>query len=161
VHQDDFFEPLIGLRVTDDAHEGGQARAGGHQVQVFARQEVVAQQGAGGLAAHNDGVAHLDVLQFGGQRAVGHLDAQKFEVFFVVGAGNRVGPQQRFAVVLAQADHGEVAVRKTQGLVTRGGEAEQSVGPVVNAQNAFFEKCTHEIFWVGGQDKSPMATKGS
>jgi hypothetical protein len=38
-----------------------------------------------------------------------------------------------------------VAVGETQRLVTGGGEAEQAVGPVVDGQNFFFEKCTHGL----------------
>jgi hypothetical protein len=41
-----------------------------------------------------------------------------------------------------------VAIRKAQSLVAGGGEAEQAVGPVVNAQDTFFEKCAH-FFDVG------------
>ena len=47
-----------------------------------------------------------------------------------------------FAVHL-QADHGEMAVGKAQRGVARGGEAEKAVSPVVNGQDAFFEKGTH------------------
>ena len=87
------------------------------------------------LHPHNDFgsyLAHLDVLQLGRERAVGHLDAQKLQMLFVVGAGNAVGAQQRLAVLLAQANHGEMTVGKAQRLVTRGGEAEQAVGPMVD-----------------------------
>lgn len=48
-------------------------------------------------------------------------------MLFVVGAHDAVGAQQRFAVFLAQANHGEVAVRKARAYVTRGGEAEQAM----------------------------------
>jgi hypothetical protein len=53
-----------------------------------------------------------------------------------------------------------VTIGKAQGLVTGGGETEQAVGPVVNAQNAFFKKCTHLICLGYGRDKEPKATKG-
>jgi hypothetical protein len=146
VHQDHFFKALVGVGVADDAHERGKAGAGGHEVKVFAGQQIVAQQSACGLAPHHDGVACLDVLQLGGQGAIGHLDAEEFKVLFVIGAGDRIGAQQRFAVVTTQADHGEVAIGKAQRLVACGGEAEQAVGPVVNAQYAFFKKSTHWIW---------------
>jgi hypothetical protein len=45
-------------------------------------------------------------------------------------------------------------------LVPRGGEAEQSVCPVVNAQNTFFKKSTHLIFLGFGRNQSPNATRG-
>jgi hypothetical protein len=142
VHQDHFLELFIGLGVADHAHERRQARAGGQHVQALGWQQVVDQQGAGGLLADDDGVTHLDVLQARGQRAVGHLDGQELQVLFVVGADDAVGAQQRLVVHL-QADHGEVPVGKAQRRVAGGGEAEKPVGPVVNGQHAFFEKCTH------------------
>jgi hypothetical protein len=49
-----------------------------------------------------------------------------------------------------------VPIRKAQGLVTGGGEAEQAVGPVVNAQNAFFKKCTHVMCLGFGWARDPM-----
>jgi hypothetical protein len=58
-----------------------------------------------------------------------------------------------------QTDHGEMTVGKAKGLVTGGGETEQTVGPVVNAQNAFFEKSTHGDP-TGGMGFRPQAGKG-
>jgi len=75
VHQDHRVELLVGVRVADDAHEGRQPGAGRKQVEPLAGQQVVDDQGAGGLVADDDRVAGLDVLQPRGQRAVGHLDA--------------------------------------------------------------------------------------
>jgi hypothetical protein len=112
------------------------------QVQALAGQRVVDQQRAGGLAAHDDGVAHLDVLQLRGERAFFHLDAQELEVLLVVRAHDAVGAQQGLVVDL-QADHREMTVREAQRRVARGGEGEQAVGPVVDAQDAFFAECTH------------------
>ena len=91
-------------------------------------------------------VARLDVLQAAGQRAVGHLDAEKFEVLLVVGADDAVGAQQRLVVDL-QPDHGEVAVGEPQRRVARGGEAEQAIGPVVHGQDTLFVECAHG--WTG------------
>jgi hypothetical protein len=83
------------------------------------------------------------VLQPGGQRAFFHLDAEELQVLLVVRADDAVGPQQRLVVDL-QADHREVAVGETQGRIAGGGEGEQPVGPVVDAEHAFFAECTHK-----------------
>ena len=144
VDQNHLVEGFVGGRVADDAHERGQAGAGRQQIQAFAGQQVVNQQGAGGLFADDDAVADLDVLQARRQRAFGHLDAQKLQVLFVIGADDAVGPQQRF-VVHAQANHGEVAVGKPQRRVAGGGEGKQAVGPVVHGQNSFFVESAHVI----------------
>ncbi|MCY1558228.1 hypothetical protein D9M68_951450 [compost metagenome] len=61
----------------------------------------------------------------------------------VIGADDAVGAQQRLAVH-PQADHGEVPIGKAQRRIARGGEAEQPVGPMMNAEHALFLKCTHE-----------------
>ena len=142
MHQHHLFEALIGFRVADDAHERCQAGAGGQQIKPSAGQQVVDQQRAGGLAAHQYGVAHLNVLQARGQRPFLDLDAQELEVLLIIGADDAVGTHQRLAVD-AQADHGEVAVGKTQRRVARGGEGEQALGPVVDAQHAFLVEGTH------------------
>ncbi|MCY1550961.1 hypothetical protein D9M68_872560 [compost metagenome] len=73
-------------------------------------------------------------------------------MFGVVGAGDAVGAQQRL-LVHAQADHGEVPVGETQRLVAGGGETEQAVGPVVHAQHALFQKCTHGL---GSDERPPL-----
>jgi len=64
-------------------------------------------------------------------------------MLFPVRAGDGVSAQQRLAVHF-QADHGEVAIGKTQGRVARGGEGEQAVGPVVYGEDSLFEECAHE-----------------
>ncbi len=99
---------------------------------MFARLEVVDDQRADRLAADQDGVAFFQVLQARRERAILHLDAQEFEVLFVVGAGDAVGPQQRLAFNF-QSDHHEVAIVEPQGRVTRRGEGKQGVVPVVHA----------------------------
>ena len=109
VDQDDFLKTLIGFRVADHAQKRRHPRAGGKQIQIFARQEIVNQQSASGLAANNDLVAHFDMLQARGQWAVLHLDAQKLQMFFVIGADDAVSAQQRL-LIHPQPDHGEVAV---------------------------------------------------
>ena len=133
MHQHHLLKLAVGFGVADDAHPRRQASARAHEVQAFARQQIVDEQRARGFAAHHNGVTHLNVLQLRGERAIGHLDAQKLQVLFVVGAGNAVGAQERLAPVLTQANHGEVAIRKTQARVAGGGKAEQAVGPVVHA----------------------------
>src|SRR3546814_12107279 len=50
---------------------------------------------AGRLAAEIHRIARLDLLQPRSQRAVGHLDRQKFELVGRGGAGDRIGAQQR------------------------------------------------------------------
>ena len=44
---------------------------------------------------------------------------------------------------LLQADHGEFAVAKPERGIPRGGEAEQGVGPVMDAENAFQIEIAH------------------
>jgi hypothetical protein len=113
VEQHHLVEALVGFRVLDHAHEGRQAGAGGKQVKVAPRQQVVEHQGAGGLLAHDDRVARLQVLQARGERAVGHLDAEELQVLLVVGAGDAVGAGQGPAFHF-QADHHELAVLEAQ-----------------------------------------------
>src|SRR3546814_9217561 len=50
---------------------------------------------AGRLAAEIHRIARLDLLQPRSQRAVGHLDRQKFDLVGIGGAGDRIGAQQR------------------------------------------------------------------
>ena len=143
VGENDAVVLFVHFRVLDDAHERCQASAGREQPQVLARQQVVGHQGAGGLAAHVDLVARLDVLQLGGQRAVLHLDAEELQFFFIVGAGNGIGAQQRAAVVLLQANHGEMSVLETKTRVPAGRKAEQGVVPVANAFDGFGIQIRH------------------
>ena len=75
VHQHHLLKRLVSFRVANDAHERCQTGAGGEQIQALAGQQVVNQQGAGGLFADDDGVADLDVLQARREWAVGYFDA--------------------------------------------------------------------------------------
>jgi hypothetical protein len=100
------------------------------------RFQIVQHQGAGGFAADHQLIAHFQVLQARGQRAVLYLDAEEFHEFFVVGTGNTVGTHQRPAVHL-QTDHHELAVFKTQAGIAGGAETEQCVVPVMYAGNGF------------------------
>ena len=142
VHQNDLLKRLIGRRVTDDAHERREASAGRQQIQPLARKQVVHQQRTRGFFADDNRVTHLHMLQTRGQRAIRHLDAQKFQMVFIVGADDAVGPEQRL-VIDAQTNHGEVPVAKTHGLVACGGEGEKFVCPVVDGQHTFFVEGAH------------------
>ena len=82
------------------------------------------------------------MLQTRSQRAVLHLDTQKLQMLFVIGADDAVSAQQRF-FVHAQPDHREMAVRKTQSLVAGCCETKQAVGPMVDGQNFFFLESAH------------------
>src|SRR6266851_1733133 len=82
------------------------------------------------------------MLEPRGQRPVRYLDRKEFEPVLVIGAGDAVGAQQRLLADL-QADHGEFAVAKTERRMARGGEAEQRVGPVMDAENAFLIEVAH------------------
>src|ERR1700716_1918525 len=82
------------------------------------------------------------MLQTRGQRPVRYLDRKEFEPVLVIGAGDAVGTQQRLLADL-QADHREFAVAKTERRIARGGEAEQRVGPVMDAQDAFLIEVAH------------------
>ena len=125
---------MSGSLVT--ARKGGDAGAGGQKIEVFAGVEVARDEGAGRLFADEHVVADFKVLQAAGERAVLDFDAEKFEVFFVVCAGDAVCAHEGFAVH-HQADHDELAVFKAQRFVAGAGESEVGVGPVVDAEDFF------------------------
>src|SRR5690606_27115515 len=102
------------------------------------------QQGAGRLAADQDFVANLHMLQPRCQRTLRNLDAEKFQVLFVIRAGNTVGAQQR-ATIDHQPDHDELAVLETQAGVACRCETEKKIIPVPHTENAFAVECCH---WV-------------
>ena len=89
-----------------------------------------------GLRLDQHLIAHADVLQARGQRAVGHLDAQELQVLLVIGAGDAVGAQQR-AVTDVQTQHHELPVLEAQALIARGGEGELSIGPMMDPEHSF------------------------
>ena len=146
MHEDDLLEALVGVGVARDGHEGRDAGAGREQVQALARQQVVGHQRARGLLGHEDGVAHLDVLQARGQRPVRHLDGEELQVIFPIGADHAVGAQQRLAIHL-QADQAEVTVGKAKRRVAGDGEGKQPLSPVVYGEDALFKE--HGISRVG------------
>lgn len=131
MRQDHLVEAFVDVRIADDRHERREARARRQHPQRLARQQVVGNQRARRLLADQHRVAHLQVLQARRQRAVLHLDAEEFEMLFVVRADDRVGARERLAVDF-EADHREFAVVEAQARLTGAGEAEQRVGPVMD-----------------------------
>src|SRR5690606_904505 len=115
---------------------------GAEQVQVTAGQHVVQNQGAGGLAADDDVVAFLDMLQARGQRAIRYLDAVELHGVFVVRAGDTVGAHQRTTIDF-QANHDEMTVLEAQTRITGSLEAEQGIGPVVDTEDTFGSEFGH------------------
>jgi hypothetical protein len=67
---------------------------------------------------------------------------EEFQPVLVIGAGDAIGAQQRLLADL-EADHGEFAVAKPERGIARGREAEQGVGPVMDAENAFQIEVAH------------------
>ncbi len=96
------------------------------QEQMLAGLQIIDNQGADRLAADQNGVALFQMLQPRRERAVLRLDAEEFGFFFLVGAGDAVGP--RFSGYLQlQADHDRVAVVEPRPHVTSRGEGKQGV----------------------------------
>ena len=104
------------------------------------------QQGAGRLAADEDLIARLDVLQARSQRAVRHLDAQELQVLLVVRAGDAVGAHHRL-LIDAQTQHDEMPVLEAQRLIARRGEAEDGFIPVVHRQHPFRSDRSHAPYY--------------
>jgi hypothetical protein len=118
------------------------ASPGADEVEIASVLEIVDHQRAGRLAADDDLVTLPQMLETRGQRPVRHLDREEFQPVLVIGAGDAIGAQQRLLAEL-QADHGEFAVAETERRIAGGGEAEQRVGPVMNAENAFLIEVAH------------------
>ncbi len=78
VQQDHLFEALIGLGILDHA-QNAPARCRYRPDTDASRLEIVDDKRAGRLAADDDLVALLEVLQTRGQRPVRHLDRKEFE----------------------------------------------------------------------------------
>ena len=95
VRDDDPVELVVSLRVADDAEERREPGAGAEQEQGPAGLQVVDDQGAGRLAADQNLVAFLEVLEARGQRTVGDLDAEELELVIVMRARQRIGAQHR------------------------------------------------------------------
>src|SRR5690606_25456689 len=90
MHENDLLETLIGFQIADDRQEGRKPGAGRQQPQILAGLEIVIEQRADRLLAHDDLVAFLEVLELGGQRAVGHFDREEFKSVFIKARCNRV-----------------------------------------------------------------------
>src|SRR5690606_15952989 len=142
VGQDHLVEALVGFRVLDDADEGRQAGASAQQIEIATGQHVIQYQSAGGLAADDDVVTDLDVLQAGGQGAIRHLDAVELHGVLVIRTSDTVGTHQR-ATLDFQTDHDEMAVLEAQTRITGGLEGEQGVGPVMYAEDSFGSEFGH------------------
>ena len=145
VNDDHLVEPLVGFGVLDDAEERREPRAGAEQIEMLARRQIVEDERAGRLAAHHDGIALLQVLEAGCQGAVLDLDREELELFLVIGARDAVGPHERFAVD-RNTDHRELAAAEPEGRIAGRAETEKTVGPVVDTEDAFFEKLAHDTF---------------
>ena len=158
VHQNDGLEPLVNFGILDQARERRQPRSGRQQQQALARNQIVGDQRAGSLAADQDGIALLDLLQPRGQRPVGNLDAEEFQLVLVIGAGHAVGAQQRAALDL-EPDHGKLAVLETKAGIAGGGEAEKRIGPVPDRKNFLSMECAHvfSFFLIALTKNNPVA----
>ena len=131
---------FIDVGVARQAEEGREARAGRQHEQPLARQQRVGHQRAGRLAAEIDLVARLDQLQLRRQRTVLHLDRQELDFLVPAGAGDRIGAQQRLAIVALEADHHELARPEAEAGRARDAEAEQMLVPVLHRQHGFHGK---------------------
>ena len=130
VDHDHVIETLVGFRVTNDRKKRRQSGAGRQQIQIASRMQVRNQQRTRGFGRDKYFVAGLQMLQTRGQRAVRHLDREEFKVLLIVGRYDAVGPQQRLAVVLGQADHHELPVLEAQRGIARGLERKQRFVPM-------------------------------
>ena len=136
MHQNQMVIALIGVGVLDDADKRGKPGAGAKHIQGFAGQQIILDQGAGGLAANQDGIPHLQMLQPGGKLAGGNLDREEFQVFLMVRAAHAVGAHQRAAFDF-QADHRELAADEAETGVAGGGETEQAIRPMPDGEHGF------------------------
>src|SRR5439155_379507 len=76
MQQHDFFETLVGFGILDHAQKRREPGASADQIEVAAGFEIVDDQRAGRLAADDDLVALLEMLEPRGQRSVRHLDRE-------------------------------------------------------------------------------------
>ena len=150
VYQNDLFVLFVGIRVLNQTHEGCEARSRGEHKETLARFQVGQDEGAGRFFADQQLVANFDVLKERSQRSIGHFDAEKFEVFFVIGASNTISPHQGSTVDF-QADHDELSVFEPEPLVTGGFKAEQRFVPVINVGDSFFDVVAHGAMLCGAK----------
>jgi hypothetical protein len=135
MNDDHLLEPVVGIGIADHRHPGREAGAGAEQEQPAAGDQRVADERAGRLAAEIDVVADLDLLKLGGQRPVGHLDRGEFQLLVIGRARDRIGAQQRLAVLAGQPDHHELARTEAEARRAGDAEAEQMLVPVPYAQH--------------------------
>ena len=129
MHQHDILVALIHIRVLDDADKRRQPGAGAQQIQRLARPQIVLNQRARRLAAHQNVIARRQLLQMRGQRPIRHLDREKLKLILMIGAAHGIGAQQRSAIHL-QANHGELPAEKPETRIPRRGKTEKCVSPV-------------------------------
>src|SRR5690606_5711148 len=132
------------LRILDDAEKWRKAGAGADEVKVAAVIKVVDDQRTGRLAADKDGIAFLEMLEARGQGTIRHLDREKLQRLLVIRARDTIGAQQRLLAHL-QTDHRELAVTETERDIPGGGEAEQRIGPVMDAEDVFLIEIAHDV----------------
>ena len=131
---DDLVVILVGLRLAQERGEGGEAGACGKEPEPLAGHQRIMHQRADRRGPQDDLVAGLDMLQPGGERAVGHLDRVEFELFVPGGRSDRIGAQQRLLLagigigIAHQPDHHEFAGAEPQGGRAGAAEGKQPVG---------------------------------
>src|SRR5580692_9826526 len=117
MNKDNLCKTLVNLRILDQAHEWCSAGPGAEQVETFTGTQVVQKQSPGRFAADQNLIALLDVLQARCQRAIRDFDAEKLQVFLVIGARDAVGTQER--PLELKPHHDELAVCKSQAGMPR------------------------------------------
>ncbi len=110
---------------------------------MLAGDEVIGDQGTRRFAADENLVTHFDILQLRGQRAVRNLNAEKLELIFIVGAGQRICAQEGSSIGLLDAHHGEMPVAETECRIARRAKGEEGLVPVVHVQNGLGHQVTH------------------
>jgi hypothetical protein len=88
------------------------------------------------------------MLQSRGQGPVLYLDTEEFQMFLMIRAGNAIGAHDRL-LIDPQAQHDEVPVLESQSLVTRRGEAEDRLIPMMDGQYALCSDCSHAAYYRG------------
>jgi hypothetical protein len=130
----DLAEALIDVGIAREAEEGREAGAGRQQEESLARKQRVGDERARRLAAEINGVARLDLLEPRGQRAVGHLDREEFELVGIGRARDRVSAQQR-APFARKTDHHELARSEAEAWRACDREAEQMLVPMAHRKH--------------------------
>src|SRR4029079_3920294 len=138
----DALEALIGFEITDETQKRSEPRAGGEKIEGLAGLEIVEHQCAGRLLADDHRIACFDVRKPRGQRTARNLDAEELQIVLIVGACHAVGANQGPRAVI-QAHHGELAIAESEAWLPAGPEAEQTVGPVMDAEHRLLVKIAH------------------